>query len=148
MKLHAPVISAAYCLKQTSYLGYHVWHLEEAHLVFVFAPSEAIWYYLSLTPAEYSIFSQFLQYPAEETVPFEVLLPDMRQEVPLKFFLAPLQRHVCRLKKKLPPGWKITCEPGFGYRLRVIKRQGSSTHLSSEPGSGQSCSPSEARNEA
>jgi len=148
MELHVPMISTACCLKQTSYRGYNIWHLEEAHLVLVFAPSESNWYYLSLTPAEYSIFLQLLQYPAEETVPFEVLLPDMREEASLKIFLAPLQRHVCRLKKKLPPFWRIACEHGFGYRLRVIKWQETSTRSPLESGSGPYGSSSEARKEA
>jgi hypothetical protein len=73
-------------------------------------------------------------------VPFHELLPHAQQEMPRKLFMAPLQRHVCRLKKKLPPCWRITCEAGVGYRLQVIKRQEPSQLSRSEPGPGRSSS--------
>ncbi len=134
MKQHIPVTSTTCAPKLFCYLGYGLLCLEQIHLVLIFDSPEAIPYHLSLTPSEYTIFLQFLRYPAQQTVPFQELVPTLNQHVPLQDFLAPLRQHISRLKKKLPPYWKITCEGGFGYRLRVIRPSDESDNLRSERG--------------
>lgn len=105
-------------LKHFSYGEYEIWCLEHLHLLFVNVPSE-VTYYLPLTPSEYTILWRLLRVPAPQTVTFEELLPQCR-DLPRQTLAQVIQRHVCRLKKKLPPCWNIVCENRFGYRLQLI----------------------------
>jgi DNA-binding response OmpR family regulator len=108
-----------YQLHHSTYGDYDIFALEELHILFVFHAATDLIYYLPLTRSEYLILSRLLQVPHQETIPFLDLLPAESQERVLPLYHSALQRHIYRLKKKLPSGWRIACEPGFGYRLCV-----------------------------
>jgi hypothetical protein len=118
MKVYSPHHSE-YHLHHSIYGDYDIFTLEELHILFVFHAATDLVHYLPLTRSEYLILSRLLQVPHQETIPFLDLLPAESQELALPLYHSALQRHIYRLKKKLPSGWRIACEPGFGYRLRV-----------------------------
>lgn len=118
MKMYSPQHSE-YQLHHSTYGDYDIFTLEKLHVFFIFHAATDLIYYLPLTRSEYLILWRLLQVPHLETIPFLELLPAESQELALHLYQAALQRHICRLKKKLPSDWRIACEPGFGYRLRV-----------------------------
>ena len=100
---------------------YEILALESNRLVFVYDHTTTMIYYLALRPSEYFILLRLVQEPIGEIVPFASLLPaSSRKKVSLVAPSYPgLQRHMNRLRKKLPPVWKIDCKPAVGYRLQV-----------------------------
>jgi hypothetical protein len=118
MKVYSPQ-HLEYHLHHSTYGDYDIFTLEELHVLFVFHAGTELVYYLPLTRSEYIILWRLLQVPHQETIPFLDLLPVESQELMLPMYHSALQQHIHRLKKKLPPGWRIACEPGFGYCLRV-----------------------------
>jgi hypothetical protein len=98
-----------------------IFALESIRLVFVYDHATTMMYYLALRPSEYTILLRLVQAPAGEIIPFEALLPvNSRKKVPLTAPYPGLQRHINRLRKKLPPVWGVVCTPGIGYQLQVI----------------------------
>ncbi|WP_220207244.1 helix-turn-helix domain-containing protein [Reticulibacter mediterranei] len=121
MKLQSTDPSFSSSFTQIFYGRYEILALESIHLAFVYDHTTTMIYYLALTPSEYTILLRLVQEPAGEIVPFEALLPaSSRKKVSLVAPYPGLQRHMNRLRKKLPPVWRLVCKPGAGYRLQMV----------------------------
>lgn len=101
--------------------SYEIFALESIRLVFVYDHTTTMMYYLALRPSEYTILLRLVRAPVGEIIPFEELLPaHSRKKIALAAPYPGLQRHMNRLRKKLPPIWRVVCTPGAGYQLQVI----------------------------
>jgi DNA-binding response OmpR family regulator len=121
MKLQSTDPSFSSAFTQVFYGPYEVLALESIRLVFVYDHTTTMIYYLALRPSEYSILLRLVQSPAGEVVPFQALLPaSSRKKVSLAAPYPGLQRHMNRLRNKLPPVWKIDCKPAVGYQLQEV----------------------------
>lgn len=116
MELQSISFFSQHQLQHFSSTGYDLWCSDQLRLVFV-KISPSLMYYLPLTPSEYTILLTLLQ--RSTTIPIQELLTWLYQKVPQPLPVKALQHHMSRLKKKLPPGWHIICEIGFGYRLCI-----------------------------
>ena len=103
-------------LQRTSWKSYEVFLLEAAHTLFIYDPAHETLFHINTTPNEFLILTRLLHVPPREVIPFQELFPCASE--PVGASPAPLQRHISRLKKKLPSHWIISCETGFGYYLR------------------------------
>src|SRR5579883_2319736 len=106
--------STTYTFQHTSFLSYEVFFLEYFHIMLIYDPSRDLIVYIPCTPAEFMILARLLSAPSGETIPFEELSLHISGHASNGMKL--LQRHISRLKKKLPPSWTIVCEWGIGYR--------------------------------
>jgi DNA-binding response OmpR family regulator len=104
----------AYATEHLSFLNHTILLLQEVHLILISGQQQDEWVYVKCTPSEFIILARLLASP-DYAVPFEELSPHLSLDA--GDVVGPLQRHISRLKKKLPPGWTILCESGFGYRL-------------------------------
>lgn len=102
-------------LQRTSWKSYEVFLLEAVHMLFVYNPAYDTLFHINTTANEFLILTRLLHVPPREIIPFQELFPFAYEHVGAS--PTPLQRHISRLKKKLPPTWVISCETGFGYYL-------------------------------
>jgi hypothetical protein len=109
--------SLPYIIGRRAYQGYDLLLLPAAHVLCVLHPTSQQWSYIPCTPSEYLILLRLLDAPVETIVPLQVLFPQ-HYRIPGETSIA-IQRHMSRLKKKLPADWRIVCEPSYGYRLHV-----------------------------
>jgi hypothetical protein len=103
-------------LQRTSWKSYEVFLLEAVHTLFIYDPPHETLFHINTTANEFLILTHLLRVPPGEIIPFQELFPFPSEQAggsPV-----PLQRHISRLKKKLPSTWVISCETGFGYYLR------------------------------
>lgn len=106
-----------YITEHFSFLTYEILLLEAIHTMVVSLKGQDKAFYVPCTRSEFIILLRLLRAPMGYAVPFEELHPHL--PTPANESLVPLQRHMSRLKKKLPSHWHIVCEVGFGYRLHV-----------------------------
>jgi DNA-binding response OmpR family regulator len=102
-------------LQRTSWNSDEVFLLEAVHMLFVYNSANDTLFHINTTANEFLILTRLLHVPPREIIPFQELFPFASEQIGES--PTPLQRHISRLKKKLPPTWMISCETGFGYYL-------------------------------
>jgi DNA-binding response OmpR family regulator len=102
-------------LQHISWNNYQVFLLEAVHTLFVYDPSHETLIHINTTASEFLLLTRFLHVPPKEVILFQEFFPLVPEHVGTS--PTSLQRHISRLKKKLPPTWVISCEPEFGYYL-------------------------------
>lgn len=91
----------AYATEHLSFLNHDILLLQEAHLILISSQHKDELVYVKCTPSEFIILARLLA-SSDYAVPFEELSPHLSLQA--GDIVGPLQRHISRLKKKLPPG--------------------------------------------
>jgi DNA-binding response OmpR family regulator len=102
-------------LQRISWNDYEVFLLRTVHTLFIYDPAHVTLFHINTTASEFLILTRLLHAPPKEVILFQEFFPLVSEHISTS--PTSLQRHISRLKKKLPPPWVISCEPEFGYYL-------------------------------